>query len=100
MTIIDCRLETLKFGRYNLQSDVWAYGVLIWEIFSKGAVPYPGMTNVEAAEAVIEGYRLAKPDKCPSGLYDIAQRCWKDSAKDRPTMEQIVAEVQRVYNSL
>jgi serine/threonine protein kinase len=92
--------ETLKFGRYTYQSDVWAFGVLLWEIYSLGIVPYPGMNNVEAAEKVLEGYRLAKPASCPDAMYEIMMRCWKENPKERPTMEKIVVDVQAVYNNL
>ena len=92
--------ETLKFAKYTFQSDIWAYGVLLWEIFSQGATPYPGMTNVEVAEAVLSGYRMTKPEKCPDEVYEIVQKCWKENSKERPNMEQIVAEMQELYTNI
>ena len=79
---------------------MFAFGVLVWEIFSLGSIPYPGMTNVEAAEAVIGGYRLPKPEKCPENVCEIVQRCWFENPKERVTMEQIVQDVQKVYYNM
>lgn len=93
-------LETLKYGKYTLQSDVWAYGILLWELFSFGAAPYPGMTNVEAAEKVLEGYRMPSPENCPSEIYTIMTKCWNENPKERPTMDQIVLQIKSVLKTL
>jgi serine/threonine protein kinase len=93
-------IETLKFGKYTQQSDVWAYGVLLWELFSGGAVPYLGMTNVETAEQVLAGYRMNKPELCPDSVYQIMTKCWAENPKERPTMNEIVEEIKGIIKNL
>ena len=66
--------EVLRFRNYTLKSDVWAYGITLWEIFSAGAVPYLSRTNMQAAEFVLEGGRMVKPARCPSDVYLLMQR--------------------------
>jgi serine/threonine protein kinase len=61
---------------FELASDVWSFGITIWEIFVHGAFPYPAMSNLETIEAVIEGYRLPQPVECPDSIWEIIERCW------------------------
>ncbi|CAG5986475.1 unnamed protein product, partial [Menidia menidia] len=70
--------------RYSSESDVWSYGILLWETFSLGVCPYPGMTNQQAREQVEKGYRMACPQRCPDDVYRVMQRCWQYGAEDRP----------------
>ncbi|KAM9734356.1 tyrosine-protein kinase Fer isoform 2-T3 [Menidia menidia] len=76
--------EALNYGRYSSESDVWSYGILLWETFSLGVCPYPGMTNQQAREQVEKGYRMACPQRCPDDVYRVMQRCWQYGAEDRP----------------
>ncbi|XP_010223288.1 PREDICTED: tyrosine-protein kinase Fer-like, partial [Tinamus guttatus] len=57
--------EALNYGRYSSESDIWSFGILLWETFSLGVCPYPGMTNQQAREQVEKGYRMSSPQKCP-----------------------------------
>ncbi|XP_051906583.1 tyrosine-protein kinase Fer isoform X1 [Hippocampus zosterae] len=83
--------EALNYGRYTSESDVWSYGILLWETFSLGVCPYPGMTNQQAREQVEKGYRMACPQRCPDDVYKVMQRCWQYSPEERPKF----AELQR-----
>ncbi|XP_064356250.1 tyrosine-protein kinase Fer isoform X2 [Dromaius novaehollandiae] len=76
--------EALNYGRYTSESDVWSFGILLWETFSLGVCPYPGMTNQQAREQVEKGYRMSAPQKCPEEIYKIMQRCWDYKPENRP----------------
>ncbi|XP_029680164.1 proto-oncogene tyrosine-protein kinase ROS-like isoform X3 [Formica exsecta] len=86
--------ESLVDGIFTSQSDVWAFGVLIWEITSLGQQPYPARTNLEVLHYVRAGGRLPKPLNCPPTLHQLMMRCWS-AADARPSfkicLENIVA---------
>ncbi|XP_050535151.1 proto-oncogene tyrosine-protein kinase ROS-like [Daktulosphaira vitifoliae] len=72
---------------FTCQSDVWAFGVLLWEIMSMGQHPYPGYSNFKVICYVQQGGRLEKPINCPRTLYNLMQRCWSDDPIKRPKFE-------------
>ncbi|XP_012234446.2 proto-oncogene tyrosine-protein kinase ROS isoform X2 [Linepithema humile] len=78
--------ESLVDGVFTSQSDVWAFGVLMWEITSLGQQPYPARTNLEVLHYVRAGGRLPKPLNCPSTLHQLMQRCWS-AADARPSFK-------------
>ncbi|XP_072309497.1 tyrosine-protein kinase Fer isoform X2 [Eucyclogobius newberryi] len=88
--------EALNYGRYSSESDVWSYGVLLWETFSLGVCPYPGMTNQQAREQVEKGYRMSRPQRCPEEIFKVMQRCWSYSPEERPRFSQIHRELGQV----
>ncbi|XP_034935442.1 proto-oncogene tyrosine-protein kinase ROS isoform X2 [Chelonus insularis] len=86
--------ESLMDGVFTTQSDVWAFGVLMWEITSLGQQPYPARTNLEVLHHVRAGGRLPKPLNCPPGLHQLMLQCWCTIADSRPSfkvcLEQII----------
>ncbi|XP_041041672.1 tyrosine-protein kinase Fer isoform X1 [Carcharodon carcharias] len=85
--------EALNYGRYSSESDVWSYGILLWETFSLGVCPYPGMTNQQAREQVEKGYRMSPPQKCPEEIYNIMLRCWEYKPENRPNFSDVYKEL-------
>uniref|UniRef100_A0A3B3WS45 Tyrosine-protein kinase n=1 Tax=Poecilia mexicana TaxID=48701 RepID=A0A3B3WS45_9TELE len=81
--------EALNYGRYSSESDVWSYGILLWETFSLGVCPYPGMTNQQAREQVEKGKRVPPPVRCPDDVYKVMQRCWQYNPEDRPKFSEL-----------
>nr|XP_045597984.1 tyrosine-protein kinase SRK2-like isoform X4 [Procambarus clarkii] len=79
--------EAMLYNRFTIKSDVWSFGVLLMEVVTYGANPYPGMTNREVAEAVPNGYRMGKPinQHCPDPLYELMCKCWNLDPVQRPT---------------
>lgn len=73
-------------GVFTSQSDVWAFGVLMWEITSLGQQPYPARTNLEVLHYVRAGGRLPKPLNCPPTLHKLMLRCWS-AADARPSFK-------------
>ncbi|KFP09172.1 Macrophage colony-stimulating factor 1 receptor, partial [Egretta garzetta] len=81
---------------YTVQSDVWSYGILLWEIFSLGKSPYPGMVvNSKFYSMVKQGYQMARPDFAPLEMYSIMQACWSLEPTQRPTFDQICCFIQK-----
>ncbi|XP_042682518.1 macrophage colony-stimulating factor 1 receptor [Centrocercus urophasianus] len=81
---------------YTVQSDVWSYGILLWEIFSLGKSPYPGMAvNSKFYSMVKRGYQMARPDFAPLEMYGIMQACWSLEPTQRPTFDQICCFIQK-----
>ncbi|NWW76550.1 FES kinase, partial [Climacteris rufus] len=81
--------EALNYGRYSSESDVWSFGILLWEAFSLGAVPYANLSNQQTREAVEQGVRLDSPDQCPEEVYQLMQRCWEYNPCKRPSFSTI-----------
>ncbi|KPI99382.1 Tyrosine-protein kinase Fps85D [Papilio xuthus] len=90
--------EALNFGKYTSLCDVWSYGVLMWEIFSKGDTPYAGMSNSRAREKIDAGYRMPAPDGCSEDVYALMLRCWEYEADKRPHFHQIYTIIDNIYN--
>ena len=86
--------EAILYNRFSIKSDVWSFGVTMWEVVTKGRWPYPGMSNAETSEQVQRGYRMPKPDGCPDPLYEIILSCWKDEPESRPTFEYLQSALQ------
>jgi tyrosine-protein kinase Fer len=90
--------EALNYGKYTSLCDVWSFGVLAWEIFSKGGTPYQGMTNTRARELIDSGYRMPAPDGTPDEVYQLMLRCWQYDPDDRPHFAEIHATVDLLYS--
>jgi len=90
--------EALNYGKYTSLCDVWSFGVLAWEIFSKGGTPYQGMTNTRARELIDSGYRMPAPEGTPDEVYQLMLRCWQYEPEDRPHFAEIHATVDLLYS--
>ncbi|XP_072120648.1 macrophage colony-stimulating factor 1 receptor-like [Mobula birostris] len=76
---------------YTVQSDVWSYGILLWEIFSLGSSPYPGVpVDSTFYKLIRSGFQMGRPATAPPELYDIMTQCWRLEATERPSFSQIV----------
>ncbi|XP_038173511.1 fibroblast growth factor receptor 3-like isoform X6 [Arvicola amphibius] len=82
--------ESLLDGVYTHQSDVWSFGVLLWEIFTLGGSPYPGIPAEELFKLLKAGYRMHKPADCPHDLYVVMRDCWRAVPSRRPTFKLLV----------
>ncbi|XP_078388513.1 tyrosine-protein kinase Fes/Fps isoform X1 [Cetorhinus maximus] len=85
--------EALNYGRFTTESDIWSYGILLWETFTLGSTPYPTMTNQQTREEVEQGYRLSAPESCPEEIYSIMCRCWQYDPKKRPSFSIVHQEL-------
>lgn len=88
-----CPPETYTSFIFTLKSDVWSYGIVLWEIYSGGLNPqYPG-TIKELPSLFERGQRLEKPRNCPQETYDLMMRCWAFKHEDRPSFSEICADI-------
>ncbi|XP_033646097.1 tyrosine kinase receptor Cad96Ca-like [Asterias rubens] len=78
-------MECLVDNTYTTMSDVWSFGVLLWEIVTLGAHPYRGMTTNDIIGSLVEGYRLPHPAHCSRQVFSIMKECWKEVPRTRPT---------------
>jgi serine/threonine protein kinase len=82
--------EAFLDGIFTSKTDTWAFGVLLWEIFSLGYTPYPGRQNQEVMQLIVSGGRLDPPIGTPEEIYNFMIRCWETHSDARPTFKQIV----------
>jgi anaplastic lymphoma kinase len=87
--------EAFLDGIFTSKTDVWSFGVLMWEVFSLGYMPYPGCANHEVMRLVAAGNRLDPPRSCPATVYVIMTSCWRAVAADRPTFSDVITQLQR-----
>lgn len=89
--------ESIFYNRYTTESDVWAYGVVLWEIFSNGMQPYYGMAHEEVIYYVRDGNILSQPENCSLELYNLMRLCWSTHPTDRPSFASIHRILERMH---
>lgn len=92
--------EAIRMQRYSFASDIWGYGVLLWEILALGAPPYGESSALEVAMAVSAGERLPRPLACPLRVYtNVLLRVWTHDPRSRPEAQEVLGELQSVLES-
>uniref|UniRef100_A0A6I8ND70 receptor protein-tyrosine kinase n=1 Tax=Ornithorhynchus anatinus TaxID=9258 RepID=A0A6I8ND70_ORNAN len=91
--------EAIAFRKFTSASDVWSYGIVMWEVVSYGERPYWEMTNQDVIKAVEEGYRLPSPMDCPAALYQLMLDCWQKDRNSRPKFEEIVSMLDKLIRN-
>ncbi|XP_027030761.2 inactive tyrosine-protein kinase 7 isoform X1 [Tachysurus fulvidraco] len=83
--------ESVFENDYSTKSDVWAFGVLMWEVFSHGEMPYATLSHEDILEGLQAGtLKLSAPEACPSKVYKLMSRCWDPSPKERPSFSELI----------
>lgn len=91
--------EAASYSKFSTKSDVWSFGIVLYEIITYGKVPYPSMSNTEVLTQVEHGYRMPCPQGCPPALYEIMYECWhKDSVK-RPTFDTLKWKLDEFFET-
>ncbi|XP_059833344.1 tyrosine-protein kinase BTK isoform X2 [Hypanus sabinus] len=88
--------EVLNFSRFSSKSDVWAFGVLMWEIFTMGKTPYERFSNADVVEHIIQGRRLYRPQQATEHVYNIMYSCWDEKAENRPAFSLLLSNIQEL----
>lgn len=81
--------EAANFSKFTIKSDVWSFGIVLYEIITKGGTPYPDMTNAEVLSRIDKGYRMPQPPNCDPKYYGIMVECWNKEPNKRPTFETL-----------
>ncbi|KAK6322920.1 hypothetical protein J4Q44_G00077120 [Coregonus suidteri] len=91
--------EAIAFRKFTSASDVWSYGITMWEVMSYGERPYWEMSNQDVIKAVEESYRLPGPMDCPVALYHLMMACWQKDRNSRPKFEEIVSLLDKLIRN-
>ncbi|XP_017355976.1 macrophage-stimulating protein receptor isoform X3 [Cebus imitator] len=93
-------LESLQSYRFTTKSDVWSFGVLLWELLTRGAPPYSHIDPFDLPHFLAQGRRLPQPEYCPDSLYQVMQQCWEADPAVRPTFGALVGKVEQIVSTL
>nr|XP_035142315.1 tyrosine-protein kinase receptor UFO isoform X4 [Callithrix jacchus] len=93
-------IESLADRVYTSKSDVWSFGVTMWEIATRGQTPYPGVENSEIYDYLRQGNRLKQPADCLDGLYALMSRCWELNPQDRPSFTELREDLENTLKAL
>ncbi|KAG5670434.1 hypothetical protein PVAND_000699 [Polypedilum vanderplanki] len=88
--------EALKSGQFSNKSDIWSFGILLWEIYSFGRVPYPRIPLADVTKHVEAGYKMEAPEGCPTEIYDMMKECWDLNPKNRPTFRDLAIRLKHL----
>ena len=91
--------EAALYNRFTIRSDVWSFGIVMWETITYGRFPYPGWTNAEVLEKIQTGYRMGCPPNCPQKLHDIMMDCWREDPTSRPTFQHLQWQLEEFFTT-
>ncbi|XP_069817790.1 tyrosine-protein kinase SYK isoform X2 [Dendropsophus ebraccatus] len=89
--------ECINFYKFSSKSDVWSFGVLMWEAFSYGQKPYKGMKGGEVSQMIESGKRMECPPRCPPEVYELMKLCWTYKVEDRPNFVSVELQLRNYY---
>ncbi|XP_055505960.1 LOW QUALITY PROTEIN: hepatocyte growth factor receptor [Leucoraja erinacea] len=92
-------LESLQTQKFTTKSDVWSFGVLLWELMTRGAPPYPDVDSFDVTVYLLQGRRLLQPEYCPDSLYAVMLQCWHPKHEIRPTFSEIVSKLSSIIST-
>uniref|UniRef100_F1MSH3 Tyrosine-protein kinase n=1 Tax=Bos taurus TaxID=9913 RepID=F1MSH3_BOVIN len=91
-----CPPEVFNYSRFSSKSDVWSFGVLMWEIFTEGRMPFEKNTNYEVVTMVTRGHRLHQPKLASRYVYEVMLRCWQEKPEGRPSFEDLLRTIDEL----
>lgn len=89
--------ECINYFKFSSKSDVWSFGVLMWEAFSYGQKPYKGMKGNDVMQMIEGGGRMEAPLNCPPEMYDLMRTCWTYKAEERPSFAVVEPRLREYY---
>ncbi|KAF7261377.1 hypothetical protein EG68_01325 [Paragonimus skrjabini miyazakii] len=92
--------ECIYYFRFDSKSDVWSYGITLWEVYSYGERPYRDMKGAQILAMLDQGLRLSKPSRCPESIYGVMQQCWNFEGVRRPTFAELVLTTSRILKMM
>ncbi|KFM61163.1 Tyrosine-protein kinase Abl, partial [Stegodyphus mimosarum] len=91
--------EGLAYNKFSTKSDVWAFGILLWEIATYGMSPYPGVDLTDVYHMLESGYRMECPPGCPPRVYELMRQCWHWEPSERPTFKDIHLTLETMFQN-
>lgn len=91
--------EALRESKFTSKSDMWSFGILLWEVYSFGRVPYPRIPLADVVQHVERGYRMEAPDGCPKDIYTIMQEAWDIKPDKRPSFLNVASRLIKVKST-
>ncbi|XP_078541257.1 tyrosine-protein kinase CSK isoform X1 [Lissotriton helveticus] len=88
--------EAIREKNFSTKSDVWSFGILLWEIYSFGRVPYPRIPLKDVVPRVEKGYKMESPDGCPHVVYEVMKQCWNLDPHTRPTFRKLREQLEHI----
>uniref|UniRef100_A0A8C6L5N4 receptor protein-tyrosine kinase n=1 Tax=Nothobranchius furzeri TaxID=105023 RepID=A0A8C6L5N4_NOTFU len=92
-------LESLQTHKFTTKSDVWSFGVLLWELMTRGAPPYSDVNSFDITVFLLQGRRLLQPEFCPDTLYTVMIECWHPKPERRPSFSELVSRISAIFSS-
>ncbi|KAK4831161.1 hypothetical protein QYF61_015631 [Mycteria americana] len=92
-------LESLQTQKFTTKSDVWSFGVLLWELMTRGAPPYPDVNSFDITVYLLQGRRLLQPEYCPDPLYEVMLKCWHPKPEMRPAFSELVSKISTIFST-
>ncbi|XP_053329658.1 tyrosine-protein kinase BTK [Spea bombifrons] len=92
--------EVLLYSKFSSKSDVWAFGILMWEVFTFGKMPYERYSNSEIVDQIMKGVRLYRPQLATERVYSVMSSCWAEKADDRPAFRVLHSAIIEVMEDL
>ncbi|NXW89826.1 NTRK1 factor, partial [Alopecoenas beccarii] len=91
--------ESILYRKFTTESDIWSFGVVLWEIFTYGKQPWYQLSNTEAIECITQGRELERPRACPPEVYGIMQSCWQREPQQRRPVKDIHSRLQALVKT-
>ena len=92
--------ESIQHNKFSVYSDIWSFGVLLWEVFTFGERPYTTLSNAQVVHRILSESHLPKPEKCPEIVYKLMQRCWNKSPTKRPWFSVLSKELNHASRNM
>lgn len=89
-------IESLFSQRFTVKSDIWSFGIVLWEIVTLGGSPYPSIPLKDLYGLLNDGYRMEKPENCSTKIYQIMLSCWHPNPHSRPTFSVLRKELEKL----